>query len=79
MLIDKPQSFRNSLRLSFFSTHDTSTQPESTPMVGVTTDYISVGGNRHPGAADWDVQTGVLAFGADNNVALWDPLVSSAR
>lgn len=46
-------------------------------MVGVTTDYISVGGNRHPGAADWDVQTGVLAFGADNNVALWDPLVSS--
>ncbi|KAJ5362300.1 hypothetical protein N7541_003144 [Penicillium brevicompactum] len=48
-------------------------------MVGVTTDYISVGGNRHPGAADWDVQTGVLAFGADNNVALWDPLDKSDR
>ncbi|KAJ6023279.1 uncharacterized protein N7446_013638 [Penicillium canescens] len=43
-------------------------------MVAVATDYISVGGNRHPGAAQWDVETGVLAFGADNNVALWDPL-----
>jgi hypothetical protein len=48
-------------------------------MVAVTTDYISVGGNRHPGAADWDVQTGVLAFGADNNVALWDALVRPLR
>lgn len=44
-------------------------------MASVTTDYISVGGNRHPGAADWDVQSGVLAFGADINVALWEPLV----
>jgi hypothetical protein len=44
-------------------------------MASVSTDYISVGGNRHPGAADWDVQTGVLAYGADNNVALWKPLV----
>ncbi|KAJ5545368.1 hypothetical protein N7461_007672 [Penicillium sp. DV-2018c] len=48
-------------------------------MVAVTTDYISVGGNRHPGAADWDVQTGVLAFGADNNVALWDALDKSDK
>ena len=45
------------------------------PMVSITSDYISVGGNRHPAAADWDVQSGVLAFGADNNVALWDPKV----
>lgn len=44
-------------------------------MASVSTDYISVGGNRHPGAADWDVQSGVLAYGADNNVALWEPLV----
>ena len=44
-------------------------------MVSITTDYISAGGNRHPAAADWDVQSGVLAFGADNNVALWDPRV----
>lgn len=44
-------------------------------MVRVATDYISVGGNRHPEAADWDVQSGVLAYGADNNVALWAPNV----
>lgn len=44
-------------------------------MVSITPDYISVGGNRHPAAADWDVESGVLAFGADNNVALWDPRV----
>jgi elongator complex protein 2 len=48
-------------------------------MVSVATDYISVGGNRHAGAADWDVQSGVLAYGADNNVALWEPLVSPLR
>ncbi|KLJ12455.1 elongator complex protein 2 [Blastomyces silverae] len=36
-------------------------------------EYISVGGNRHTSAADWDENTGILAFGADNNVALWDP------
>ena len=44
-------------------------------MVEVSTDYIAVGGNRHPAAADWDAASGLLAFGADNNVALWDPLV----
>ena len=44
-------------------------------MVSITSDYISVGGNRQPAAADWDVHSGVLAFGADNNVALWDPKV----
>jgi elongator complex protein 2 len=44
-------------------------------MASITTEYISVGGNRHPAAADWDVQLGVLAFGADNNVALWNPSV----
>lgn len=54
-------------------------KPSEYSMVAVETDYISVGGNRHPGAADWDVQTGVLAFGADNNVALWDPLVGPLR
>ncbi|PYH48285.1 6PF2K-domain-containing protein [Aspergillus saccharolyticus JOP 1030-1] len=41
--------------------------------------YISVGGNRHPAAADWDVHTGVLAFGADNNVALWNPTDNTQR
>ncbi|KAL8943955.1 MAG: hypothetical protein Q9216_000768 [Gyalolechia sp. 2 TL-2023] len=31
-------------------------------------------GNRHPAAADWDSTTGLLAYGSDRNVALWDPL-----
>lgn len=44
-------------------------------MVRVETEYISIGGNRHPGGADWDVRSGVLAYGADNNVALWAPKV----
>jgi elongator complex protein 2 len=44
-------------------------------MTDVKLDYISVGGNRHSAAADWDRKSGVLAFGADNNIALWDPLV----
>ncbi|KAL4999006.1 6-phosphofructo-2-kinase-domain-containing protein [Aspergillus recurvatus] len=48
-------------------------------MVSFTSEYISVGGNRHPAAADWDVQSGILAYGADNNVALWDPLEKSHR
>ncbi|KAB8267659.1 6PF2K-domain-containing protein [Aspergillus minisclerotigenes] len=48
-------------------------------MVSITSEYISVGGNRHPAAADWDIQSGVLAFGADNNVALWYPKDKSQR
>lgn len=44
-------------------------------MVSAETEYISVGGNRHPAAADWHRDTGLLAFGADNNVALWMPKV----
>ncbi len=44
-------------------------------MVLVSTEYISVGGNRHPSAADWDADSGLLAYGTDNNAALWDPLV----
>ena len=38
-------------------------------------EYVSVGGNRLPSAADWDSETGVLAFGAGRNVALAEPLV----
>lgn len=48
-------------------------------MASVATSYISVGGNRHPGAADCNVQSGVLAYGADHNVALWEPLVGPMR
>jgi hypothetical protein len=38
--------------------------------------FFSIGGNRNPAAADWDVEgLRLLAFGADNCIALWDPLV----
>lgn len=39
-------------------------------------EFISIGGNRNPAAADWD-EAGkqLLAFGADDGVALWDPQV----
>jgi elongator complex protein 2 len=42
--------------------------------------FISIGGNRNPAAADWD-EGGLqlLAFGADNSVALWDPQASQAK
>ena len=45
-------------------------------MVEYHNEYIAVGGNRHPSAADWDITSGLVAFGADRNVALWRPLVS---
>ncbi|KAL9056027.1 MAG: hypothetical protein Q9162_003206 [Coniocarpon cinnabarinum] len=35
-------------------------------------DFIAAGGNRHPSAADWHA-SGLLAYGADCNVALWRP------
>ncbi|MCJ1353082.1 MAG: hypothetical protein MMC33_003066 [Icmadophila ericetorum] len=43
-------------------------------MAEASTEYIAVGGNRHSTAADWDSTTGLLAFGSDRNVALWEPL-----
>lgn len=46
-------------------------------MVQVATNFIAAGGNRQPNAADWDQHgSGLLAYGAGNNIALWDPLVS---
>ncbi|KAI9681768.1 MAG: hypothetical protein M1829_000513 [Trizodia sp. TS-e1964] len=36
-------------------------------------EYIAVGGNRHPAAADWF--QGCIAYGADRNVAVWFPAV----
>lgn len=41
-------------------------------------EYIAAGGNRHPAAADWDASTGLLAYGAERNIALWKPLVVNA-
>jgi elongator complex protein 2 len=40
----------------------------------VSVDYLSTGANRQTAVADWST-SGVLAFGADNNVALWRPKV----
>ncbi|RAR15311.1 RNA polymeras-like protein II Elongator subunit [Stemphylium lycopersici] len=37
-------------------------------------EFIAIGGNRNPAAADWDdAGSQLLAFGADNSIALWDP------
>ena len=44
-------------------------------MVNIEPVYLAAGGNRNPSAADWDAATGLLAYGADQNVALWKPLV----
>ncbi|KAI9762303.1 MAG: hypothetical protein M4579_000451 [Chaenotheca gracillima] len=46
-------------------------------MVRAEIDFIAAGGNRHPAAADWDHASGLLAFGTDRNIAIWDPLDSS--
>lgn len=44
--------------------------------VDINVEYISVGGNVCSNAADWDAGgSGLLAFGADINIALWKPLV----
>ncbi|RMZ70446.1 rna polymerase ii elongator subunit [Pyrenophora seminiperda CCB06] len=42
--------------------------------MNITSEFISIGGNRNPAAADWDdAGLQLLAFGSDNGVALWDP------
>lgn len=42
--------------------------------VGVDVRYLSAGANRHTAVADWS-EDGIVAFGADCNVALWRPNV----
>ena len=44
-------------------------------MLDFQSSYIAAGANNHPSAADWNPDTGLLAFGADQNVALWEPVV----
>ena len=44
-------------------------------MIDLKAQYLAAGANRHPSTADWDVN-GVLAYGADRNIALWRPQVS---
>jgi elongator complex protein 2 len=43
---------------------------------GISIEYLSAGANRQTSVADWS-KTGLLAFGADVNIALWRPTVSS--
>ncbi|KAK4168055.1 Elongator complex protein 2 [Cladorrhinum sp. PSN259] len=38
----------------------------------VNSQYLSAGANRWPGGSDWG-QDGIVAFGADTNVCLWNP------
>lgn len=40
-------------------------------------EYLSIGGNRQTAGSSYDKQFNLLAFGADENVALWQPLSSS--
>ncbi|KAI1076300.1 WD40 repeat-like protein [Whalleya microplaca] len=41
-------------------------------------EYLSAGANRHTAVADWS-EDGVVAFGADSNIALWKPHGGSPR
>lgn len=43
-------------------------------MIQLKLDYLAAGGNRHPASADWS-ESGVLAFGSDRNIGLWQPEV----
>lgn len=38
-------------------------------------EYLSAGANRHTAVSDWS-EDGVVAFGTDSNIALWQPNVS---
>lgn len=44
-------------------------------MGAIKAEYIAAGGNRHPAASDWDITSGLLAFGSDRNIAIWGPQV----
>ena len=45
---------------------------------GVSVEYLATGANRQTAAADWS-RSGLLAYGADVNVAIWQPCVSRPR
>ncbi|RDA95774.1 hypothetical protein CP533_5116 [Ophiocordyceps camponoti-saundersi (nom. inval.)] len=44
----------------------------------VSVEYLAIGANRHAAVADWG-RDGLLAFGADVNVALWRPNLDPPR
>lgn len=41
----------------------------------LTVEHLAAGANRQTAVADWS-RTGLLAYGADCNIALWRPAVS---
>ncbi|ODA84096.1 hypothetical protein RJ55_02614 [Drechmeria coniospora] len=45
---------------------------------GVSVEYLTTGANRQTAAADWS-RSGLLAFGADVNIALWRPHLDPPR
>ncbi|KAK8917761.1 Elongator complex protein 2 [Metarhizium anisopliae] len=45
---------------------------------GLSVEYLSAGANRQTSVADWS-KTGLLAFGADVNIALWRPAAHPPR
>lgn len=45
--------------------------------VKIDVEYLSVGANRQTAAGDWSPD-GIVAFGADTNIALWTPNVRSS-
>ncbi|QSZ29328.1 hypothetical protein DSL72_003842 [Monilinia vaccinii-corymbosi] len=47
-------------------------------MNNIAPEYLAAGANRHPSAADWD-ESGLLAYGSDRNIALWNPGNESSR
>lgn len=44
--------------------------------IEVEVEYLSAGANRQTGVADWN-HDGTLAFGADANICLWRPTVTT--
>jgi hypothetical protein len=61
-------------RLSFFYISFCFTTLPSYTMANISTEFISIGCNRTTHAAAW-AANGLVAFGADKFVALYDPLV----
>lgn len=51
------------------------TEKGDNSMADVYSRYLSAGANRYAAAADWG-ENGLVAFGSDTNVCLWDPTVS---
>jgi hypothetical protein len=42
---------------------------------GISVEYLATGANRQTAVSDWG-KRGIVAFGADINIALWRPQVS---